>query len=131
MSARGMWDAAKHPRGARGRFGIKVTGSTSRSEARDALTDMRRKRMSPGEATTKLFANPKGKHATSVLKWEPGVYGGRDARIKYRYGKGRYGPSTGGRRRLVEPAGWKVVGHKAMPSGSTFAALAKRKKRRG
>jgi hypothetical protein len=121
-AARGLWDASKHPRGAGGKFGVgsaprKVTvlgGPMSKRKQQDLVA--------PGVAKARLgydFAVQRNavfspSKPRAVTKWEPGMFGGKDARIEYRYSRA---------------VGFKQSGHQVMPAGYVKDTIRRRHQR--
>lgn len=80
------------------------------------------------DSTSRVFAGRSRR--ASVVKWEPGLSGGQDALIKYRYQRGTLGaPSAGGHRPVIKKAGWEMIGATPRAAGSTFDRMQTRKSR--
>lgn len=121
-AAQRIWDAAKHPRGAHGRFGAgsgaRIVKEPGKAPKRAAAWE--RKGLLPGHsmasATTGVFASKASGHKRSITKFEPGVHsaGGR-----YLDSRGKYVFKTA--------AGFEQVGVELQPSGYVAATLDKRR----
>lgn len=127
-AARGVWTAALHPHGTHGRW--TSTGGTKKTSPKNLRETDGRSRRTLAEHVSAVFGEHRTGGRVSVTKWEPGIWSGKDARIKLRYDRGQLGPPEAGYRPVLRAAGWKPVGHKAMPPGSTLAAMKKTKARK-
>lgn len=121
--ARGIWDAASHPRNGVGRF-------ASTAGAKRALSGH-----TVASAITASYQPRSSGRKRAITKWEPGIYGGRDARLQYRWFEGKVGPVLphprgGTHQPMLEFADWKLVGHEPKPAGYTHKALSAAKARR-
>ena len=126
-AARGIWEAAKHPRGYGGRFGSSgdrvVIGRFGKSKKRpqDEMPTSKRDLRTMARLEQGMHANPRTqKHTSSMIRWRPTTFGARggpvqDARLRLEYHRGTLGPwqprAEGGMHRpVIEPAGWHATG---------------------